>query len=88
MLKFETLIDEEKSESLKSMKIQFNERVARINKADEYYRNPNTTEADIERTIDTLILLLKELSMIGNEIEKIFNIEITTDIVINGFKDI
>lgn len=74
--------------SIKFMKQEFNKRVARINKADEYYKNPNTTEADIERTIDTLILLLKELSMIGNEIEKLFNIEITTDIVINGFKDI
>lgn len=74
--------------SLKLMKQEFNTRVARINKADEYYKNPNITETDIERTIDTLILLLKELSMIGNEIEKLFNIEITTDIVINGFKDI
>ena len=74
--------------SIKFMKQEFNKRVARINKADEYYKNPSTTEADIERTIDTLILLLKELSMIGNEIEKLFNIEITTDIVINGFKDI
>lgn len=74
--------------SIKFMKQEFNKRVARINKADEYYKNPNTTEADIERTIDTLILLLKELSIIGNEIEKLFNIEITTDIVINGFKDI
>lgn len=74
--------------SLKLMKQEFNTRVARINKADEYYKNSNITEADIERTIDTLILLLKELSIIGNEIEKLFNIGITTDIVINGFKDI
>lgn len=74
--------------SIKFMKQEFNKRVVRINKADEYYRNPNTTEADIERTIDTLILLVKELSIIGNEIEKLFNIKITTDILINGFKDI
>lgn len=74
--------------SIKFMKQEFNKRVVRINKADEYYKNPNTTEADIERTIDALIQLLKELSIIGNEIEKLFNIKITTDIVINGFKDI
>lgn len=74
--------------SIKFMKQEFNKRVVRINKADEYYKNPNTTEADIERTIDTLILLLKELSMIGNEIEKLTREKIDSDIVINGFKDI
>lgn len=70
------------------MKKEFNKRVERINKAEEYYKKPNITDADIERTYPTLVELLDELSKIGREIETLTGEKIDSDTVVNGFKGV
>ena len=70
------------------IKKEFNKRILRLKKAEEFYNNPNTTEADIRKTYDTLVLILKELQIIGDEITEITGEEITTEIAWNGFKDV
>ena len=70
------------------IKKEFNKRILRLKKAEEFYNNPNTTDANIEKTYDTLVLILKELQIIGDEISKLTGEEITTEISWNGFKDV
>lgn len=70
------------------MKKEFNKRVDRIKKAEEYYKKPNITDADVDRTYPLLVELLDEQTKIGKEIEQYTGIKIDTDIIINGFKGV
>lgn len=64
-------------------KKEYNKRIARVKKADEYYSNPNTTKEQIEKSFGTLMLILEELSRIGNEIERLTGEKINSDIAVN-----
>ena len=70
------------------IKKEFNKRILRLKKAEEFYNNPNTTEADIRKTYGVLKTIIKELQIIGDEITEITGEEITTEISWNGFKDV
>ena len=70
------------------IKKEFNKRILRLKKAEEFYNNPNTTEADIRKTYGVLKTIIKELQIIGDEISKLTGEEITTEIAWNGFKDV
>ena len=88
MLTPDTLIQVSKREFINYAKREFNKRIERVKKAEVYYNNPNTTDADIERTYGTLIFILEELSRIGNEIEELTGEKIDSDIAVNGFKGV
>ena len=70
------------------MKKEFNKRILRLKKAEEFYNNPNITDADIRKTYGVLKTIIKELQIIGDEISKLTGEEITTEISWNGFKDV
>lgn len=70
------------------IKKEFNKRILRLKKAEEFYNNPNTTDADVKRTYGTLKTIINELQIIGDEITEITKEEITTEIAWNGFKDV
>lgn len=88
MLTPSDLIKGSRTESILFMKKEFNKRILRLKKAEEFYKNPNTTDANIEKTYDTLVLILKELQIIGDEISKLTGEEMTTEIVCDGFKGV
>lgn len=69
-------------------KKEYNKRIVRVKKAEAYYSNPNTTEEQIERSFGTLMLILEELSSIGNEIEELTGEKINSYIAVNGFKGV
>lgn len=75
-------------ELIKFMKQEFNKRADRVKKADEYYKKSSTTEEEIERTYGTLLVILEELSKIGNEIEELTGEKITPEIAVNGFSEV
>ena len=70
------------------IKKEFNKRILRLKKAEEFYNNPNITDADIRKTYGVLKTIIKELQIIGDEISKLTGEEITTEISWNGFKDV
>lgn len=70
------------------MKKEFNQRVERINKAKIYYKNPNTTDEDVDRTEDHFLTIFNELNKIGKEIEQYTGESIDADIIENGFKGV
>ena len=88
MISPEDLVQGSKTELIKYAKREYNKRIERVKKAEEYFYNPNTTEEQVEKNVGTLQLILKELSSIGNEIEKLTGEKITSDIAVNGFKGV
>lgn len=88
MLTPDILMQGSKIELIKYAKKEYNKRIVRVKKAEEYFYNPNTTEEQIERSYGTLELILKELSSIGNEIERLTGEKIDSDIAVNGFKGV
>lgn len=88
MLTPSDLIKGSRTESILFVKKEFNKRILRLKKAEEFYKNPNTTDSNIEKTYDTLVLILKELQIIGDEISKLTGEEMTTEIVCDGFKGV
>lgn len=88
MLTPEKLMQGSKMELINYAKIEFNKRIGRVKKAEEYFYNTNTTEEQIERNSGTLELILKELSSIGNEIERLTGEKINSDIAVNGFEGV
>lgn len=70
------------------MKKEFNQRVERINKAKIYYKNPNTTDEDVDRTEERFLTIFNELNKIGKEIEQYTGESIDADIIENGFKGV
>lgn len=88
MLNPDILIQRSKGEFINYAKIEFNKRIERLNKADEYFKSPNITELDIERTEGTLLLIVDELAKISYEIEKLTGEKITTEIAVNGFEGV
>lgn len=88
MLTPDILMQGSKIELIKYAKKEYNKRIERVKKAEEYFYNPNTTEEQIERSYGTLELILKELSSIGNEIERLTGEKIDSDIAVNGFKGV
>lgn len=88
MLTPNDLIKGTETELIIYMKKEFNQRIERLKKAEEFYNNPKTTDAAIERSYNTLKLILSELQKIGNEIESLTGEEITIDIANNGFKGV
>lgn len=88
MIEPEDLIQGSKIQLINYAKKEYNKRIVRVKKAEEYFYNPNTTEEQIERSYGTLELILKELSSIGNEIERLTGEKIDSDIAVNGFKGV
>ena len=88
MLTPDTLRKESKTELINYAKKEYNKRIIRVKKAEDYYNNPNTTEEQIEKSFGTLLLILEELSRIGNEIERLTGEKINSDIAVNGFKGV
>lgn len=88
MLTPDTLRKESKTELINYAKKEYNKRIIRVKKAEDYYNNPNTTEEQIEKSFGTLLLILEELSRIGNEIEWLTGEKINSDIAVNGFKGV
>ncbi|WP_294395677.1 hypothetical protein [uncultured Clostridium sp.] len=88
MISSKDLVQGSKIELIKYAKREFNKRIERVKKAEEYFYNHNTKEEQIERSIGTLQLILKELSSIGNEIEELTVEKIDSDIAVNGFKGV
>lgn len=70
------------------MKKEFNQRVERINNAKIYYKNSNTTDEDVERTIKHFLTIFYELIKIGKEIEQYTGESINLEILENGFKGV
>lgn len=70
------------------MKKEFNQRVERIKNADIYYKSPNTSDEDVERTIKHFLTIFDELIKIGKEIEQYTGESIDADIIENGFKGV
>lgn len=70
------------------MKKEFNQRVERINKAKIYYKNPNTTDEDVDRTEERFLTIFNELNKIGKEIEQYTGESIDEEILENGFKGV
>ena len=70
------------------MKREFNNRVARLKKAERYYNDPNTTEADVKRTEANFLLIFDEVNKIGKEIEQYTGERIDLDTLENGFKGV
>ena len=88
MLTPDILMQGSKIELINYAKKEYNKRIIRVKKAEEYFYNPNTTEEQIERSYGTLELILKELSSIGNEIERLTGEKIDSDIAVDGFKGV
>ncbi|WP_394887061.1 hypothetical protein [Clostridium butyricum] len=88
MLTPDILMQGSKIELINYAKKEYNKRIARVKKAEEYFYNPNTTREQIERNSGTLDLILKELSSIGNEIERLTGEKIDSDISVDGFKGV
>lgn len=88
MLTPDILMQGSKIELINYAKKEYNKRIERVKKAEEYFYNPNTTEEQIERSYGTLELILKELSSIGNEIERLTGEKIDSDIAVDGFKGV
>lgn len=88
MISPEDLVQGRKTELIKYAKREYNKRIERVKKAEEYFYNPNTTEEQVEKNVGTLQLILKELSSIGNEIEELTGEKINSDIAVNGFKGV
>lgn len=88
MLTPDILMQGSKIELINYAKKEYNKRIVRVKKAEEYFYNPNTTEEQIERSYGTLELILKELSSIGNEIERLTGEKIDSDVAVNGFKGV
>lgn len=88
MLTPDILMQGSKIELINYAKKEYNKRIERVKKAEEYFYNSNTTEEQIERSYGTLELILKELSSIGNEIERLTGEKIDSDIAVDGFKGV
>ena len=88
MLTPEILMQGRKIELIIYAKKEYNKRIERIKKAEVYYKNSNITDAEIERTYGILLLILEEVSRIGNEIEELTGEKINSDIAVNGFKGV
>lgn len=88
MLTPDILMQGSKIELIKYAKKEYNKRIERVKKAEEYFYNSKTTEEQMERNSGTLELILKELSSIGNEIERLTGEKIDSDIAVNGFKGV
>lgn len=73
MLTHDILMQGSKIELINYAKKEYSKRIVIVKKAEEYFYNPNTTREQIERNSGTLDLILKELSSIGNEIERLTN---------------
>ena len=88
MLKPSDLVKNYGPDTILFIKKEFNKRILRLKKAEEFYNNPNITDADVRRTYGTLKTIINELQIIGDEITEITGEEITTEISWNGFKDV
>lgn len=88
MLTLDKLLQGTKTELIKYAKKEYNKRIERVKKAEEYFYNCNTTKEQMERSYGTLELILKELSKIGNEIEELTGEKINSDIAVNGFEGV
>ncbi len=88
MLTPDILMQGSKIELINYAKKEYNKRIERVKKAEEYFYNPNTTREQMERSSGTLELILKELSSIGNEIERLTGEKIDSDIAVDGFKGV
>lgn len=86
MLTPEKLMQGSKIELINYAKIEFNKRIGRVKKAEEYFKS--ATIEEIEKNEETLLLILRELSAIGNEIERLTGEKINSDIAVNGFEGV
>ena len=77
---------EDKADILKIFKIEFNNRIARFKKAEEYYNKPSTTDADVERTLNEFLRIHDELIKLANDYEKIEGYKLSYEIMTNGFE--
>ncbi|KHD16013.1 hypothetical protein [Clostridium butyricum] len=84
MLTPDTLRKGSKTELIRYAKKEYNKRIERVKKAEEYFKN--ATIEEIEKNEGTLLLILRELSAIGNEIERLTGEKIDSDVAVNGFK--
>ncbi|MDU1229898.1 MULTISPECIES: hypothetical protein [Clostridium] len=84
MLTPDTLRKGSKTELIRYAKKEYNKRIERVKKAEEYFKN--ATIEEIEKNEGTLLLILRELSAIGNEIERLTGEKIDSDVEVNGFK--
>lgn len=90
MLNYEKMIHKIKEKNINEstvmfMKKEYNKRVARLKKAEEYYNNPNTTDKEAEKTYDEFLKIFDEQNKIGYEIERYTGEKLTIDIIENGF---
>lgn len=90
MLNYEKMIHKIKEKDIDEitvmfMKKEYNKRVARLKKAEEYYNNPNTTDTEVEKTYDEFLKIFDEQNKIGYEIERYTGEKLTIDIIENGF---
>lgn len=90
MLNYEKMIHKIKEKNISEstvmfMKKEYNKRVARLKKAEEYYNNPNTTDKETEKTYDEFLKIFDEQNKIGYEIERYTGEKLTIDIIENGF---
>lgn len=65
MLTPDTLRKGSKTELIRYAKKKYNKRIERVKKAEEYFKN--ATIEEFEKNEGTLLLILRELSAIGNE---------------------
>lgn len=74
-----------KEDFMKLFKREFNKRIARIKKAEEYYNAATTTDEDICKTLDEFLKIYDELIRLGNDFEKILGYKLSYEIMTDGF---
>ena len=86
MLTLDKLLQGTETELIKYAQKEYNKRIERVKKAEEYFKN--ATIEEIEKNEGTLLLILRELSAIGNEIERLTGEKIDSDAAVNGFEGV
>ena len=74
-----------KNDFMKLFKKEFNNRIARVKKAQEYYNAATTTSADIEKTLQEFLKINDELVILANDFKKIQGYELSYEIMTDGF---
>ena len=74
------------AELLDFIKKQYSDNARRIMKAQEYFENANTTDADVEKHEQSFLDLMHDNYRLGSEYERITGEKLTHEIIVNGFE--
>lgn len=75
------------SKYISSLKVDYNKLLVRFHKGCDFLEN-KATEAEVEKWLPLLEKIISDLSMVIVNFKKTAGREMTTDEIINGFKDV